>query len=375
MHHISKKVLLLLTASLLALSLNSCFEDEKEIAKRAVDTLDKAIATLDSNSAKWQDVLKETRDKLVAESQSTIRNEITNLINNGIAASGVEVRCELDFIRKRMRRELVPIRNKLALKANVPPLPESSLEPEVCQVVPAYINFSLDETKRNVLQLSGYDFDKESITVILLNGNEEINAKDNLTQNSKYSLVLNLSSTNGITLSDKSSKIIVKTKTGKLISEIPVIQPQKPPDNSQFITYLKIISEGSRGNHCPSSTEQIQQDLNQGAGGKFIYLCYSKGGTNKPITDLQVTSSGSAGNQCGAGWEWYPQDLNEGAGGDFIYLCSRTEDRPDRIKEIQFTSTPNPGNFCPPGWNWINKDLNKGTKKSGDPYIYLCYLR
>jgi hypothetical protein len=385
MQFIPTKTLSSLFAALcLAGILSSCFKFEKEIdkvnetAKQAVATLDKAINGLQSESVNWRQVLEETRDELVDETQSTIKNEVNNLIGNGIAAAGGEIRCNSDFIRNRMRQELIHVRNGVAQKVGVPLLPENILEPGVCQVTPTSIDLSLEPVRRNEIKLAGYDFDKENITVKLLNEDQEIDVTSELAQTSKYLLTLNLSPTRGVPFSDKSDKIIVRVaKTGKLLSEINVIQPPPSipkPDTSQFITNLQVISEGSDDNRCPSSMMWNSQDLNQGAGGDYIYLCYSKGGTTQPLTDLQVTSSGGAGNQCGGGWEWYPQDLNKGAGGDYIHLCSRRDGQLP-IKDIMFTSNPNPGNLCPSGWNWIDKDLNKATEKSGDPYIYLCYLK
>jgi hypothetical protein len=365
----------LLASIFIVFSLISCGKDVLKTGKQAVATLDKAINSLQSESTNWRQVLEETRDKLTDETQSTIKNEINNLISNGIAATGIEVRCNTDFVRNRTRQELIFIRNRLAEKVKVSLLPESILEPVVCQVAPTSIDLRLPPNRRNELRLAGYDFDKNNIVVKLLDDKgQEVDVTSKLAQPTKYLLTLNLSPNRGIPLSEASDKIIVRgAKTGTLISEINVLQ-KEVVDYSSFITNLQITSEGSAGNRCPSSMKWIDQDLNKGAGGDYIYLCYSKGGTNTPITDLQVTSSGGSGNRCGVGWEWYPQDLNKGAGGDYIYLCSR-RDGQQPIKDITFTSSGKAGNRCLSGWNWIDKDLNKGTRKSGDPYIYLCYLK
>jgi hypothetical protein len=45
----------------------------------------------------------------------------------------------------------------------------------------------------------------------------------------------------------------------------------------------------------------------------------------RAITDLEVVTGSTADVQCPAGYVRNPQDLNEGAGGDFIYLCLRYE--------------------------------------------------
>ena len=57
--------------------------------------------------------------------------------------------------------------------------------------------------------------------------------------------------------------------------------------NADEITSLEVISGSDSEQQCPPQYTRVNQDLNEGAGGKYIYLCYS---TNylfgKPITDI-----------------------------------------------------------------------------------------
>lgn len=66
-------------------------------------------------------------------------------------------------------------------------------------------------------------------------------------------------------------------------------------------------------------------DLNAGASGDYIYSFQSKSNQVQPFTgyvsEVGILSGNSAGITPPAGWVKYPQDLNEGAGGDFIYFC------------------------------------------------------
>lgn len=215
----------------LLFSISSCgkqnvgLDVEVEVGQRTLATLDKAINTLGNESANWQQVLQETRDKLVDSANSSIKNEVTNLINNGIAATGIEVRCNVDFMRNRTRQELVHLRNKLAQKLGVSLLPESSLEPGLCQVTPSSIDLNLTPERRSELKLAGYDFNKSTVSVLLLNADKEIDVTSKLAQPTKYLLTLNLSPANGINFSRESNKVLVKTtQGGKLISEINIIQ-------------------------------------------------------------------------------------------------------------------------------------------------------
>ena len=76
------------------------------------------------------------------------------------------------------------------------------------------------------------------------------------------------------------------------------------------------------------------QDLNAGAGGAYIYSYQSKTpsvitpGSSvttlwPPFAEVAILSGNSSTINPPAGWTKYPHDLNEGAGGDYIYFCYR----------------------------------------------------
>ena len=62
-------------------------------------------------------------------------------------------------------------------------------------------------------------------------------------------------------------------------------------------------------------------DLNDGAGGRFIYGFQSKSPFAGTPIELGVLASNSSTTNPPAGWIKISGDLNEGAGGDFIYFC------------------------------------------------------
>jgi hypothetical protein len=74
-------------------------------------------------------------------------------------------------------------------------------------------------------------------------------------------------------------------------------------------------------------------DLNAGASGEYIYSYQSKtpivinstGGTDlwPSYSEIGILSGNSSIINPPAGWTKYPHDLNEGAGGDYIYFCYR----------------------------------------------------
>jgi hypothetical protein len=92
-----------------------------------INALNDAISALQSQSADWQQVLKDTQSKLTKDAQSTLRTEISDLISRTVAQGGVELRCDADFIRERIREELV------RLKAKYLGQPQPVVDPAFCQ--------------------------------------------------------------------------------------------------------------------------------------------------------------------------------------------------------------------------------------------------
>ena len=94
-------------------------------------------------------------------------------------------------------------------------------------------------------------------------------------------------------------------------------------DAAQAIDGLNVFADSkAAGWSIQSGYTRIEQDLAEGAGGKYIYACYTKNGTNPPITGLSVITGCSS--------QTYPpdassvriiQDCNDGAGGSYVYIC------------------------------------------------------
>mmetsp|Transcript_12893 Transcript_12893/g.21055 ORF Transcript_12893/g.21055 Transcript_12893/m.21055 type:complete len:522 (-) Transcript_12893:222-1787(-) len=78
--------------------------------------------------------------------------------------------------------------------------------------------------------------------------------------------------------------------------------------------------------HPAPTSGGLSGDLNQGAGGKDIFLCLSKNGQGNPITNIKLQQH----ENCGPGWSVAPSsgalsgDLNQSAGGKDIFLCFTT---------------------------------------------------
>eukprot|EP00731_Ephydatia_muelleri_P013476 Em0007g786a len=91
--------------------------------------------------------------------------------------------------------------------------------------------------------------------------------------------------------------------------------------NADVITSLDVISSPSAGQQCPPRYIRVNQDLNQGSGGNYIYLCYSTDPIfGEPVTEILVMASTSGSVPTPFRYTLIPQDLNKGAEGKYIYL-------------------------------------------------------
>jgi hypothetical protein len=85
------------------------------------------------------------------------------------------------------------------------------------------------------------------------------------------------------------------------------------------ITDLAVIY----GKHArpPAGFEKIGVDLNKGAGGQYIYLCYKRGNPEKAIREIRVIHGNDASIEPPVPFRKLPQDLNKGSGGAWIFVC------------------------------------------------------
>ena len=128
--------------------------------------------------------------------------------------------------------------------------------------------------------------------------------------------------------------------------------------------------------------DSLSGDLNQKAGGKDLWLCvrYSTiSQQDSGITDLRVFAQGSSTSGCGPlGWGWYRirqeqgsnGDLNQSAGGKWVYLCYRKDTGQPPIEDIKLAE-----HDCDSGMYRItpagdsNGDLNQSA---GGKDIWVC---
>lgn len=120
--------------------------------------------------------------------------------------------------------------------------------------------------------------------------------------------------------------------------------------------------------NVPLGYECIPVDLNKGASGRYLYLCYKRGKPGEQgISDLHISvGKDSAYNQ----WSFIDQDLNQGAGGEYLYLYSKKDAAKPAIKQLTVIFSMNSDVSPSTGFHKVNVDLNL---KAGGKYIYLCY--
>lgn len=166
----------------MALILNSCgissaLRSLDQRAADAIHSLDNAIAMLAQESSDWQVVVSNLESQLTTDLQSLVDNEINNLIQNSIHSGGTELRCNAEYMRIKLRRELIDIRNNFVEGINaglsnspfsayeIPLLPQEEPTPYICDVVPSHVDMSIENIRRSVLDVYGFDFKSLPITV------------------------------------------------------------------------------------------------------------------------------------------------------------------------------------------------------------------
>lgn len=208
----------------------------------AVSVLDKAINALEQESANWRKVLEETRDQLTDAAQSTIRNEVSDVLSRSIAASGTEVKCVLDFIRTRARQDLIRIKTKLLNQ------PDPEKEPIFCNAVPLQVNADLVPSSLKSLELYGYDFDITLVQILLQNGNQYVDVSKYLDTPTHYHMTLNLArmDADGVKLSLSTVRFILKWNNQEIRSFgiAPPATPTPPPPPEQPGKFIVNLHSG-----------------------------------------------------------------------------------------------------------------------------------
>lgn len=156
-----------------------------------------------------------------------------------------------------------------------------------------------------------------------------------------------------------------------------------------FVTNICLVSKKSRAaaiNAIPTTYLVVDKDLNKGAGGKYIYLgydlqnCYAS-----PITNLVLVKSKSkltwstkvlTVGGIKAQYNRLSVDLNEGAKGEFIYLCytRSTAYKPLSAVDVILNSETLKAPWMTVHWNDSTEDADANLGTKGSP-IYVLQRR
>ena len=107
---------------------------------------------------------------------------MTNLTRTAVLTAGTEMRCNAEFMRVCLARELTKLRNKLVtgLNAQITALPfmktskvlavrpEKPIQPFICSAVPSAVDLTLDPDRRTKIDIFGFDLRSQPITVSLM---------------------------------------------------------------------------------------------------------------------------------------------------------------------------------------------------------------
>ena len=164
------------------------------------------------------------------------------------------------------------------------------------------------------------------------------------------------------------------------------------------IVIANFDSMPSAANRCPPGYTTDGTDANKGARGQYIYLCV-RYGSSRWISAIWTVAVNNLSDSCPTGFHtqryarWGSRqnlgsgDLNDGAGGKFVWLCIQWEGIGAPIKEIDIVPK-NGGDFlceAEKGSDWLPAgrggplgfptDLNAGSTPDWElhDYIHLCY--
>lgn len=125
---------------------------------------DNAIASLGSESGQWRATLQQLESNLVQQGQSTLANEVQSVLNRGIAAASLEVRCDVKFLASQLSEALQ------AIMARFENLPPPALMPHFCSVDPSAIDLRIPRDRRPAtINIYGFNLSQNNVSVAVFN--------------------------------------------------------------------------------------------------------------------------------------------------------------------------------------------------------------
>jgi hypothetical protein len=144
---------------------SSCLPNLNEPVDKVADTLNNAIGQLGSESTAWRGTLQQLEQDLIQQGQSTLANQVQSVLNRGIAAAGLEVKCTVSFLKAQLREQLQGILAAYLHKPVPPPVPH------FCSYDPPQIDLRITGSARPLLNVYGFNLSNSNVSVAVVNGN------------------------------------------------------------------------------------------------------------------------------------------------------------------------------------------------------------
>ncbi len=227
-------------------------EDIKDTANNGVDILENAVNSITRESKAWKVVLEETRDTLIEEGQTTLSNEVSNILSQAAGDTRLEASCFVDFMRDRVAEDLRRLIANITGK-------KIALIPVFCKANPKFVDMSLPANRRNKISIDGYNLDVSNVKVELvdINGTRKDVTKS-LSNPDRYEVVLNLGS-NGVVLNAKSNKLSfeLSKNTTRTISVIQPTVKKIDPFAWKSIHQIEVGSPGAEAQFQISNHSEL----------------------------------------------------------------------------------------------------------------------
>lgn len=219
----------------------------KKVSK-FIDSIDRAIDTLASQSDAWRATLEKLSGDLDQqltklgresaawrkEADSIVNKDIPNILNETSNGIGQEFRCDTDFIIRRTRAQLIDLRNVVAQQVKLPLRDNPYNSPFVCKTNPQTVDLTQIGTVTEDIQVAGYNFFNGDLFINALNlDGSSVNETDSLTISNSYFMTIRIAKTSDgsstsiapktLVLSSKTDKIKIEDKDSNLIGQVAVV--------------------------------------------------------------------------------------------------------------------------------------------------------
>ncbi|MFK7924250.1 MAG: hypothetical protein AB8H47_20000, partial [Bacteroidia bacterium] len=218
-----KPFFLFITLSILALYQQSCKVPEKvdNQIDRALDLVDEGIASINDQSEQWRGTLEYVHGQM-PEDLHWVKEDVSQLISEGIGATTSNVLCVIDAIPNRMIRGLQTLKAKL-LEQDLP-----GIAPTVCNVTISTIDLNAPAHNRTEIILNGYDFVNASLLKLYLrkaNGQKIDVTNNRLFKQSDYQYTINIANWDPVL---QQYVALIFEFDGEILSEFSIIPPDLP---------------------------------------------------------------------------------------------------------------------------------------------------